>query len=117
MKNIISVILLALLLTTGLKAQQDITNQKHERVITHVENNLYDVKFLNEKGDVVQKGQYWRDGESILPHGTWLLFSGNVKDKVVTKATFDKGEQLTVETFINGKLVQADQQQLAAKNN
>lgn len=116
MKNIISAIVLALLMTTGLFAQQNITNQKHERIITHVEGNIYDVQFLNEDGALVQKGQYWRDGDSILPHGSWLLFS-DTANEVVTKATFDKGKQLTVETLINGKLVKADQKQLVAKSN
>jgi hypothetical protein len=116
MKSIISTILFALVLTTGLFAQQTITNEQHERVLTHVEGNIYDVQFLDSRGTVVQEGQYWRDEDLLKPHGTWLLFAQHSK-KVSTKATYEKGEQISVETIIDGKVIKADKQQLAAKNN
>lgn len=113
MKTIVSTIIFALVLTTGLFAQQNITNEKHERLLTHVENNIFDVQFLDLDGNVVQEGQYWRDGDHFKPHGTWLLFSNDSKD-VTTKATYEKGKQLTVETTINGKLIKADKQHIAS---
>lgn len=115
MKSFISTILFALVLTTGLFAQQTIKNEKHERLLTHVEGNVFDVQFLDRDGNVVQEGQYWKEGDSFKPHGTWLLFAQN-EDKVVTKATYEKGRQLTVETIIDGKVIKADKQQLVAKN-
>lgn len=115
MKLIITTFLFTLVLTTGLFAQQTITNEKHERLLTHVEGNIFDVQFIDNQGEVVQKGQYWRDGDSFKPHGTWLLFANN-EQKVITKATFKKGEQLTVETIIDGKTLIADKQQLATKH-
>ncbi|MFD2531912.1 hypothetical protein [Gracilimonas halophila] len=114
MKTFISTILFALVLTTGLFAQQTITNEKHQRILTKVDANIYDVQFLDKEGNVVQKGQYWRDGESLKPHGTWTLFALN-SNKVTTRSTFDKGEQLSVETIIDGMLVSVDKQQLVAK--
>lgn len=107
MKSIISTILFALVLSTGLFAQQSIQNEKHQRILTHVEDNIFDVTFYDSSGNAVQEGQYWRDGEAFIPHGTWLLFSLN-SDEVVTKATFYKGEQLTVETLIDGNVLKAE---------
>lgn len=113
LKSIISTILFALVLTTGLFAQETITNEKHERLLTHVENNIFDVQFLDRDGNVVQEGQYWRDGDNFKPHGTWLLFSENSKE-AITKATYERGKQLTVETTINGKVIKADKQHIAS---
>jgi hypothetical protein len=107
MKSIISTILFALVLTTGLFAQQTIKNEKHQRILTHVEGNIFDVTFYDNDGNVVQEGQYWKEGEAFIPHGIWLLFSLN-SDEVVTKATYNKGEQLMVETVLDGKVLKAD---------
>lgn len=110
MKNIISTILFALVLTTGLFAQQTIKNEKHQRILTHVENNIFDVTFYDNDGNVVQEGQYWKQGDAFMPHGTWLLFSLN-SNKVVTKATYYRGEQLSVETVIDGQVLKAENTQ------
>ncbi|MDR9417103.1 MAG: hypothetical protein RI564_12530 [Gracilimonas sp.] len=115
MKSILTTILFTLVLTTGLFAQQTITNEKHERILTHVEGNVFDVQFLDMEGKVMQEGQYWREGELFKPHGTWYLFSQD-DHKVVTKATYIKGEQITIETVINGEILIANKQQLAAKD-
>jgi hypothetical protein len=115
MKSVISTLLFVLVLTTGLFAQQTITNEKHERLLTHVAGNIFDVQFIDGKGNVMQEGQYWRDGDLFKPHGSWTLFAHNSKE-VVTKAIYEKGEQLSVETIINGKVIKADKQQLAIKN-
>lgn len=116
MKYIISSILFALVLTTGLFAQQNIINEQHQRIISHVEGNIYDVQFLNSNGLLVQEGQYWRDGNSLKPHGQWKLFAYK-SSNVVTKATYDKGEQISVETIIDGRIVKAQLQYLAKKSN
>lgn len=115
MKSIVSTIFFTLVLTTGLFAQQTITNEKHDRVLTHVDENIFNVQFIDSKGSVVQEGQYWRDGDLFKPHGTWILFAHNSK-KVITKATYERGEQLSVETIIDGKVIKADKQQLAIKS-
>jgi hypothetical protein len=114
MKLIISTILFALVLTTGLFAQHTIINVEHKRILTQVEDSTYDVQFLDEKGNVVQKGQYWRDEDSLKPHGTWTLFAMN-SNEAITRSTFNKGEQLSIETIIDGKLVSVDKEQLVAR--
>lgn len=98
--------------STGLFAQQSITNEKHQRILSHVDANVFDVQFLNDEGDIVQEGQYWKDGDLYKPHGTWTLYS-LIDGDIVTKSTFDKGERISVETVIDGKLVRADKEQLA----
>ncbi|MEQ8524951.1 hypothetical protein [Gracilimonas sp.] len=100
--------------SSGLFAQQSITNEKHERVLTHVEDNIFDVKFFDANGTVVQEGQYWKEGNSFKPHGKWALYSSASGD-IVTTSTFEKGERVSVETVIDGKVVKADKQQLAIK--
>lgn len=109
MKTVISTLLFALVLTTGLFAQQSVTNEKHERVLSHVEDNIFNVTFLDSNKDVVQQGQYWRDGDTYKPHGTWFLFAYGT-DEIATTATYYKGKQLTVETIIDGKVIKANKE-------
>lgn len=111
--KILSLLIIAAF-STGLFAQQSITNEKHERILTHVEDNVFNVKFYNASGIVVQEGQYWKEGDSFKPHGKWALYSSASGD-IVTTSTFDKGERISVETIIDGKVVKADKQQLAIK--
>lgn len=114
MKTKILPILLIAVFSTGLFAQQNIINEKHERVLTHVEDNIFNVKFYDAEGVVVQEGQYWKEGDLFKPHGKWALFS-SIDGDVVTTSTFDKGERISVETVIDGKVIKADKQQLAIK--
>lgn len=114
MKTTLFTFLLTLVFTTGLFAQQTITNEKHERVLSHVHDNIFDVQFFDKSGTVVQEGQYWKERNKYKPHGMWKLYAYNT-DEVVTKATFHKGKQLTIETKINGELVKADKYKFTAK--
>ncbi|MAL18973.1 MAG: hypothetical protein CL670_04725 [Balneola sp.] len=108
----ISILLLALLFTTGLNAQQTITNEEHKKVVTNIDGNLFSVKFLETDGTVAQEGQYWEEDNLLKPHGTWTLYSAG---EVVTTSTFNKGERLSVETIVNGKVIKADKQALTIK--
>ncbi|MEX2347647.1 MAG: hypothetical protein WD511_00385 [Balneolaceae bacterium] len=114
MKKLIVTFLFVLILSTGLFAQQTVKNVEHEYVITHVENNIYDVKFFDIKGNILQKGQYWKEGNKVKPHGTWVLYGFN-SDKVITKAVYDKGEKLSIETIIDGKVVKANKELIVTK--
>ncbi|MBO6585403.1 MAG: hypothetical protein JJ953_04810 [Gracilimonas sp.] len=107
-------ILFIAVFSTGLFAQQNVTNEKHERVLAHIEDNIFSVKFYNAEGAVVQEGQYWKEGDLFKPHGKWALYS-SIDGDIVTTSTFDKGERISVETVIDGKVVKADKQQLAIK--
>ncbi|WP_421773700.1 hypothetical protein [Gracilimonas sp.] len=114
MKTKILPILLLAVFSTGLFAQQSIINEKHQRVLTHAEDNIFNVKFYDADGTLVQEGQYWKDGESFKPHGKWALFS-SINGNIVTTSTFNKGERISVETVIDGKVVKTDRHQLAIK--
>jgi len=115
MKKLISAFLFVLIFSTGLFAQQTVKNVEHEYVITHVENNIYDVQFFDDEGNILQKGQYWKEGNTVKPHGTWVLYGFNT-DEVITKAVYDKGEKLSIETIIDGKVVKANKELIATKN-
>jgi hypothetical protein len=112
MKTIITALLLTAIFSTTAFAQQSITNEKHEKVVTSIDENLFSVKFLEADGTIAQEGQYWQVDNLLKPHGTWTLYSDG---EVITTSTFDKGERLSVETIIDGKVVKADEQMLAIK--
>ncbi|MCP9290769.1 MULTISPECIES: hypothetical protein [Gracilimonas] len=107
-------ILFIAVFSTGLFAQQNITNEKHDRVLTHIEDNIFSVKFYDADGTVAQEGQYWKEGDLFRPHGKWALYS-SIDGDIVTTSTFNKGERISVETVIDGKVVKADKQQFAIK--
>ena len=112
MKSTITVLFFLAIFSATTFAQQTITNEKHEKVVTKIDNNLFSVKFLDTEGAVTQEGQYWKEGNLLKPHGEWTLYSSG---EVVTTSTFDKGERLSVETIIDGKVVKADKHLLAIK--
>lgn len=55
-----------------------------ERVIHHIDDNLYSYKYVNEEGKVTQKGFYKRVDNVFRPHGIWSDFVG-------TKAEYKEG--------------------------
>ena len=112
MKSTITALLFIAIFSTTAFAQQTITNEKHEKIVTNIDENLFSVKFLDADGSIVQEGQYWEEENLLKPHGEWKLYSSG---EVITTSTFDKGERLSVETIIDGKVVKADKQMLAIK--
>lgn len=108
---------LAFLLVSGLSAtnaQQTTESNENKKVVTHVSGNNYDVVFTDDNGKVFQKGQYYRIGDRFKPHGVWKLYDRNTL-KLVTKAEYDKGEQLWVETIIDGEAIRVNQSDLKIK--
>ena len=111
------VLTIALLVVTSLsvtKAQQTVTNNENKKVVTYVSGNTYDVVFINADGKTLQEGQYVKIGERFKPHGIWKLYSSNTL-KLVTTAKYDNGEQLWVETNIDGNILFVDQNDLKVK--
>ncbi|RNC84761.1 MAG: hypothetical protein ED557_07220 [Balneola sp.] len=106
------VFLAATLSTTN--AQQTITSTENEKKVTHVIGNHYDVVYTDEEGNVLQKGQYFKVGERLKPHGIWKLYDHNTFE-LVTTAKYDKGDQLWVETIIDGQKIKIDKYQLLVK--
>ena len=111
------VLTIALLVATSLsvtKAQQTVTNNENKKVVTYVSGNTYDVVFINTDGKTLQEGQYVKIGERYKPHGIWKLYN-STSLKLVTTAKYDNGEQLWVETNIDGKILFVDQNDLKVK--
>jgi hypothetical protein len=107
MKRITTLLTLLLAVTFSVNAQNEVTTPSQEKVITKVTDNTYTVEVKNVDGLVIQKGEYFRNGTDLLPHGTWTLFAHNSTD-VLTKIKYDKGEQLWLETKIDGEFVRMD---------
>ncbi len=99
---------------TVTNAQQTVTNSENKKIVTHVNGNNYDVVYLNDDGEILQKGHYYKLGERFKPHGIWKLYDRNTLD-LVTTASYDKGEQIWVETIIDGKVLFVNQYDLKVK--
>lgn len=111
-----TIIILAILLLSGIgniNAQQ-VTNTENQRLITHVIGNHYDVLVMDSVGEIVQEGQYFKIDDKLKEHGIWRLYDSNTYE-LVTKAKYDKGTQIWVETRIDGKLIRVNQQELQLK--
>ncbi len=106
-------IFLATTLSTT-NAQQTVTSTEIEKKVTHVIGNHYDVVHTDAEGNILQEGQYYRVGERFKPHGIWKLYDRNTFD-LVTTAKYDKGDQLWVETIIDGEKIKIDKYQLLVK--
>ncbi|MCG8374038.1 MAG: hypothetical protein MI700_10910 [Balneolales bacterium] len=108
------IITLALLVFTGLSSTtaQNINPENNiEKVVTHVIGKYYDVAFYNTDGELLQSGQYYQVENKLKPHGIWKLYDTNTL-ALVTTAKYDKGEQLWVETTIDGKVVRLNQYEI-----
>lgn len=111
------VLTIALLVVTSLSvtnAQQSVIDNENKKVVTYVSGNTYDVVFINSDGQTLQEGQYFKEGERFKPHGIWKLYN-STSLKLVTTAKYDRGEQLWVETNIDGKILFVDQNDLKVK--
>ena len=106
-------ITLAILLVAGLATSnaQQITNTENEKIVTHVAGNHYNVIVFNTHGNKVQEGQYYKMGENFKPDGLWKLYDHNTLE-LVTRAMYDRGVKLWIETNIDGKLIRVDQQDI-----
>ncbi len=96
-------------------AQQSTTPPDDQKVITHTRGNYYDVVTKTTEGKILQEGQYYKEGDRFKAHGIWKLYDRNTSE-LVTKAEYDKGQQLWVETKADdGKIVRIDQHELTVK--
>ena len=54
------------------------------KVITQIDNNLYEYRAFNQDGSLQQKGMYFKSNDELLIHYYWTDSFGN-------KALYDKG--------------------------
>ena len=105
----ITVTLFLLLLTgfTNTTAQNKIDTE-NEKIVTHIVGNHYDVVMFSSTGEILQEGHYYKDGDRFLEHGIWKLYDYNTYE-LVTRAKYDKGVQIWVETWIEGEMIRVTQ--------
>lgn len=111
------IVTMALIIVTALSAanaQHTVTNVENEKIVTHSGGDEYNVVYKDADGRIFQEGLYLKIGDKFKPHGVWKLYDRNTF-ALVTTAKYNKGEQIWVETNINGQLVKFDQQDLKVK--
>lgn len=54
------------------------------KVITQIDNNLYEYRAFNQDGSLQQKGMYFKTNDELVIHAYW-------KDSFGNKALYDKG--------------------------
>lgn len=108
MKSLI--LTLSILLLTGLSntTAQNKVDKENEKIVTHVVGNHYDVIMFSSTGEVLQEGHYYKEGDRYLEHGVWKLYDYNTYE-LVTRAKYDKGVQIWVETWIDGEMIRVTQ--------
>lgn len=101
---------LSILLLTGLSntTAQNKVDKENEKIVTHVVGNHYDVIMFSSTGEVLQEGHYYKEGDRYLEHGIWKLYDYNTYE-LVTRAKYDKGVQIWVETWIDGEMIRVTQ--------
>ena len=98
---------------TATNAQQ-ITTPTENKTVTHVIGNHFDVVYTDVNGNMFQEGQYLKIDERFKPHGIWKLYDRN-SFELVTTAKYDKGEQIWVETIVDGEVLRVNQYDLKVK--
>lgn len=107
MKKLTTLFTLLFLVTFSLNAQQEVITPVSEKTITKITDNTYTVEVKSKDGLLIQKGEYFREGTDLIPHGTWTLYAHNSTD-VLTRIKYEKGEQVWLETKIEGKFKRMD---------
>ena len=105
---ILTLIILVFTGVSNTSAQNNIENTENDRIVTHIIGNHYDMILLSSTGEVLQEGQYYKEGDRFLEHGIWKLYDHNTYE-LVTRAKYDKGVQLWVETWIEGEMIRVTQ--------
>jgi hypothetical protein len=74
-----------------------------KKKVSHVVGN-------HSEGNVLQSGNYYKVDNRYLEHGIWKLYDFNTLE-LITKAKYDKGEQIWIETKIDGKLIRVTKEE------
>ncbi|MBO6522319.1 MAG: hypothetical protein JJ971_00710 [Balneolaceae bacterium] len=93
---------------------QQIETPKEQKIVTHVIGDNYDVVYKDLNGNTLKEGKYLKIGDRFKPHGIWKLYDRS-SFKLITTSKYDKGEQLWVETIIDGKILYVGKEELKMK--
>lgn len=81
-----------------------------KKKVSHVVGNHYEMIKTNSEGNVLQSGNYYKVENRYLEHGIWKLYDYNTPE-LITKAKYDKGEQIWIETKIDGELIRVTKEE------
>ena len=113
-KVVLTLAVIALTAISTTNAQNSTTTPESQKIVTHDIGNYYDVVYKDAEGRILKEGHYYKMDDRFKPHGIWKLYDRNTFE-LVTTAKYDKGEQLWVETKIDGKILRVDQNDLTIK--
>lgn len=81
-----------------------------KKIVSHVIGNHYEMVKTTTEGNVLQRGNYYKVDNRFLEHGIWKLYDYNTFE-LVTKAKYNKGEQIWIETKIDGELIRVTKEE------
>ena len=113
-KAVLTLAIIALTAVSTTNAQYSVTTPETKKVVTHDIGNHYDVVYTDAEGRIIKEGHYFKVDDKLKPHGIWKLYNEKTFE-LITTAKYDKGEQLWVETKIDGKVIRVDQNDLTIK--
>ncbi len=108
---------LTIILFTGLTniEAQNKSDRENVKTVTHLVGNYYSMIIVDDSGETLQEGQYFKEGNRFLEHGVWKLYDYNTHE-LITKVKYNKGVQIWVETKIDGIVTRVTQKDIELNN-
>ncbi len=111
MKKLTLIFTLILSVTLTLSAQNNSNKSDLEKTVTQVSENIYSIEVNDEDGFIIQKGEYYSNGKTLLPHGIWTLYA-HKSNNVLTRIKYNEGEKIWLETFVNGEMKRMNKEEI-----
>jgi hypothetical protein len=115
MKTFLITLTIILLASLTNSEAQNKSERENLKTITQLVGNYYSMVMVNAFGETLQEGQYYKEGNKFLEHGIWKLYDYNTQ-KLITKAKYNKGIQIWVETNIDGIITRVTQRDIELNN-
>lgn len=115
MKTFLITLTIILLASLTNSEAQNKSERENVKTITQLVGNYYSMVMVNAFGETLQEGQYYKEGNKFLEHGIWKLYDYNTQ-KLITKAKYNKGVQIWVETNIDGIITRVTQRDIELNN-
>lgn len=115
MKTFLITLTIILLASLTNSEAQNKSERENVKTITQLVGNYYSMVMVNAFGKTLQEGQYYKEGNKFLEHGIWKLYDYNTQ-KLITKAKYNKGVQIWVETNIDGIITRVTQRDIELNN-
>jgi hypothetical protein len=115
MKTFLITLTIILLASLTNSEAQNKSERENLKTITQLVGNYYSMVMVNAFGETLQEGQYYKEGNKFLEHGIWKLYDYNTQ-KLITKAKYNKGVQIWVETNIDGIITRVTQRDIELNN-